>query len=334
MATNFVSYSNATELMQAIANKFATLSGAYIFKGSIDFDALPETVTESMVGFVYNINEEFTTDARFIEGAGKVYPAGTNVSIANVSDDPENPELLFDVIGNFIDVAAIYDAIQDVSDMIAAEFDVTAAYTTGDLVVYEGALYKFTSDHAAGAWSSADVAATTVDDLIDAVNVRIDGAVANIADIIANFADEFDATQAYSIGDVVVHGAKLYKFTADHAIGAWSDSDVTEVTVDELIAAEATARANADTAEASARAAADTALASNFADVFDASQAYAIGDVVVYENDVYKFKAAHTAGDPWSASEVDAVTLESLIDAAEPDELTTTQVNTLLGLLD
>lgn len=265
MATNFVSYSNATELMTAIANKFATLSGAYIFKGSIQFANLPSTVTESMVGFVYNINEEFTTDARFIEGAGKVYPAGTNVSIANVSDDPEDPELLFDVIGNFVDVAAIYAAIQDVSDMIAAEFDATVPYTTGDLVVYEGALYKFTSDHAAG---------------------------------------------------------------------AWSDADVTEVTVDELIAAEATARAAADTAEASARAAADTALAANFADVFDASQAYAIGDVVVYENNVYKFKAAHTADDPWSASEVDAVTLESLIDAAEPEELTTTQVNTLVGLLD
>lgn len=334
MATNFVSYANATELMTAIASKFATLAGAYIFKGSIDFDDLPETVTESMVGYVYNIDEEFTTDARFVEGAGKVYPAGTNVSIANVSSDPSDPELLFDVIGNFVDVAAIYAAIQDVSDMIAAEFDATAPYTTGDLVVYEGALYKFTADHAAGAWSSADVAATTVDDLIDAVNARIDGAVANIADIIANFADEFDATQAYSTGDVVVHGAKLYKFTADHAIGAWSDADVTEVTVDELIAAEATARANADTAEASARAAADTALAANFADVFAAANAYAIGDVVVYENDVYKFKAAHTAGDPWSASEVDAVTLESLIDAAEPDELTTTQVNTLIGLLD
>lgn len=334
MGTNFVSYANATELMTAIGNKFATLAGAYIFKGSIDFDQLPETVTTSMVGYTYNIDEEFTTDSRFVEGAGKVYPAGTNVSIANVSSDPSDPELLFDVIGNFIDVAAIYDAIQDVSDMIAAEFDATTPYTTGDLVVYEGALYKFTADHAAGAWSSADVAATTVDDLIDAVNARIDGAVSNIADIIANFADEFDATQAYSIGDVVVHGAKLYKFTADHAIGAWSDADVTEVTVDELIAAEATARANADTAEASARAAADTALAANFADVFAAANAYAIGDVVVYENNVYKFKAAHTADDPWSASEVDAVTLESLIDAAEPDELTTAQVNTLVGLLD
>ena len=334
MGTNFVSYANATELMTAIGNKFATLAGAYIFKGSIDFDSLPETVTESMVGYVYNIDEEFTTDARFVEGAGKVYPAGTNVSIANVSSDPSDPELLFDVIGNFVDVAAIYDAIQDVSDMIAAEFDATAAYTAGDLVVYEGALYKFTSDHAAGAWSSSDVAATTVDDLIDAVNSRIDTAVSNIADIVASLADAFDSTEAYDEGDVVVYGSKLYKFTADHAAGAWSTSDTTEVTVDELIAAEASARATAVSNEATARSNADTALAANFADVFAAANAYAIGDVVVYENDVYKFKAAHTAGDPWSASEVDAVTLESLIDAAEPDELTTSQVNTLIGLLD
>ena len=225
--------------------------------------------------------------------------------------------------------------------MIAAEFDATAAYTTGDLVVYDGALYKFTSDHAAGAWSSSDVAATTVDDeiksidfLIYAVNSRIDTAVDNIADIVGSLADAFDATASYSTGDVVVYGSKLYKFTADHAAGAWSTSDTTAVTVDDLIAAEASARATAVSNEATARSNADTALAANFADVFNAANAYAIGDVVVYENNVYKFKAAHTASDPWSASEVDAVTLESLIDAAEPDELTESQVTTLVGLLD
>jgi hypothetical protein len=74
-------------------------------------------------------------------------------------------------------------------------------------------------------------------------------------------------------------------------------------------------------------------VADNLADEFDATSAYVIGDAVVYENALYKFKAAHTANDPWDATEVDAITMESLISAAEPDSLTTEQINALLTLL-
>lgn len=69
-------------------------------------------------------------------------------------------------------------------------------------------------------------------------------------------------------------------------------------------------------------------------DAFVAANAYSIGDIVTYEDGLYKFKAAHTAGDPWSASEVDEVDVISLIASAEPDSLTTAQVNALLALLD
>lgn len=41
----------------------------------------------------------------------------------------------------------------------------------------------------------------------------------------------FDASTAYSKGAYVYHGLKLYCFTADHAAGAWTGSDVVEVTV-------------------------------------------------------------------------------------------------------
>ena len=75
---NFVSYANAQQLMGAIGNKFASLTGAYIPRGSSTFAQLPATVTSSMLGYVYNVSDDFTTDARFIEGAGKDYPAGSN----------------------------------------------------------------------------------------------------------------------------------------------------------------------------------------------------------------------------------------------------------------
>lgn len=60
----------STAVKQAIA-------GVYVVKGSVAFASLPTTGMEA--GWVYNISDAFTTTAGFVEGAGKSYPAGTNV---------------------------------------------------------------------------------------------------------------------------------------------------------------------------------------------------------------------------------------------------------------
>ena len=187
---NFVDYDNATAIVTKIGQKLSAINGAYVFKGSIAFASLPAigTVTASDVGSVYNITNDFTTTADFIEGAGKKYSAGTNVAIANIGDST-TPVYKFDVISTFVNVDEINGRIDDLEDMITT--------------------------------------------------------------------NEFDETQAYSIGDIVTH-----------------------------------------------------------------------------EDGLYKFKAAHTANDPWDSSEVDAVTIIGLISSAEPDSLTTAQVNALLALLD
>lgn len=49
---------------------------------------------------------------------------------------------------------------------IAASFNSSTAYSTGDVVTYSNKLYKFTTDHAAGAWNISDVSETTVAELI------------------------------------------------------------------------------------------------------------------------------------------------------------------------
>ena len=67
---------------------------------------------------------------------------------------------------------------------------------------------------------------------------------------------------------------------------------------------------------------------------FDATQAYTIGDIVIHEDKLFKFKVVHTANDPWSATEVDAVDIISLIEAVEPESLTRAQKDALLALLD
>ena len=53
------------------------VAGVYKIKGSIAFAKLP---TQGMVaGDVYNITDDFTTTAAFVEGAGKQCKAGSNV---------------------------------------------------------------------------------------------------------------------------------------------------------------------------------------------------------------------------------------------------------------
>ena len=66
---------------------------------------------------------------------------------------------------------------------------------------------------------------------------------------------------------------------------------------------------------------------------FDPTHAYDIGDVIMKDNVLYRFKAAHTAGDPWDATEVDEVDVITLIGDAEPESLTPQQIQALIDLL-
>lgn len=66
---------------------------------------------------------------------------------------------------------------------------------------------------------------------------------------------------------------------------------------------------------------------------FDSATAYAIGDIVTYEDGLYKFNAAHSAG-AWTGTDVDEIDILDLISSVEPDEFSTAQVNALKALLD
>lgn len=54
----------------------AATNGALIPAGTVSFADLPES---PMVGYLYNISDDFTTDSRFAEGSGIYYRAGANV---------------------------------------------------------------------------------------------------------------------------------------------------------------------------------------------------------------------------------------------------------------
>lgn len=206
---NFVSFSNAQDLFGKVGTKLDALTGALTFRGSLTFANLPGTLTKAMAGYVYNVTDAFTTDSRFVEGTGKKFPAGTDVSVADLStfdavtpvgsenpttegwyeynsttgkyflsEDTEvdnektyyayNEVIKFNIGVGFIDVEGINTRIDNAVSNFADAFDATAAYNTGDVVIYNDKLYKFKANHAAGAWVGTDADAITVEDLIDA----------------------------------------------------------------------------------------------------------------------------------------------------------------------
>ena len=57
-----------------------------------------------------------------------------------------------------------------------------------------------------------------------------------IVEVQGMVAGDFDQTQAYAAGDVVIYSDKLYRFDTTHAANTpWSGSDATEVNVIDLI---------------------------------------------------------------------------------------------------
>lgn len=204
--SNFTSYENQQALMTAISNAIKKGSGSksgYIFRGSTTFANLPAVLTGTMAGYVYNVTDAFTTDSRFVEGAGKECEAGTNVSVADLStysavtpeagDNPsqegwyeiiddsyeltEDTEvdsektyysktviIKFDLFATNVDISGLYD-------IIAGEFSTATAYAVGDVVIYDGSLYKFKTAHSAGAWNSAEVDEKTIAELLKEVDI-------------------------------------------------------------------------------------------------------------------------------------------------------------------
>ena len=69
-------YDNNSKYWAYQASQYA--QGGLIFKGSVAFASIPTTGLSN--GDMYNITDDFTTDSRFIEGAGVFCAAGTNIA--------------------------------------------------------------------------------------------------------------------------------------------------------------------------------------------------------------------------------------------------------------
>ena len=120
------------------------VSRVYKPAGSCAFNDLPETLTSSILGYVYDVTDDFTTDARFAEGAGHDYPAGTNVVVIDVGT-AQLPSYKFDVLPGFIDLSGYQLKFQVTALPTAAATEVGKVYQyigadSGSLV--HGYFYK------------------------------------------------------------------------------------------------------------------------------------------------------------------------------------------------
>ena len=102
------SYTTTSSVNTLISQAVSTV---YTPKGSLtDISTIDTVSTTGKVGDVYNISSAFVTTESFIEGAGKSYPAGTNIVLVEVEDAKK-----WDVLAGSVDLSGYVKA----SEMVA-----------------------------------------------------------------------------------------------------------------------------------------------------------------------------------------------------------------------
>ena len=115
----------------------AAISSTYKAAGSVAFANLP-TLGSTYEGNVYNVSDAFTTTADFVEGAGKSYPAGTNVVCIDVGSSTYK----WDVLAGFVDLSGYQTLIDSTHKLSADLVDDTSTtnkfVTTTDITNWNG----------------------------------------------------------------------------------------------------------------------------------------------------------------------------------------------------
>lgn len=113
--------------------------GALKPSGSIAFANLP-SLSANVLNNLYNVTDDFTTTADFVEGAGVDYPAGTNVAIINTGTDA-SPIYKYDAMTGTIDTSS-FATISDVNGMVTESTGTIATSATSATVNYTGTLIE------------------------------------------------------------------------------------------------------------------------------------------------------------------------------------------------
>lgn len=121
---------------KAVASAISSaISSVYKPAGTVAFASLP-TLSSSIEGNVYNVSDNFTTTADFVEGAGNTYPAGTNVVCINTTGTTYK----WDVLAGFVDLSGYQATI------IGAASTVTTNNLTASRVLISNSNGKIAAD--------------------------------------------------------------------------------------------------------------------------------------------------------------------------------------------
>lgn len=87
---------------------------------------------------------------------------------------------------------------------IATEFSAETSYTAGNFVYYQGKLYIFNVDHAAGAWDATDVALANVTDEVTSNKAAIDALDTEISEKVSTAEGTFEDESSNTYTGVTV----------------------------------------------------------------------------------------------------------------------------------
>lgn len=136
--TNDEEFQTKTEVSDAIDAK---ISSTYKPGGSVEASKFATAPAQTEEGKVYNASEKFSTNANFVDGLDKSYPAGTNVVVIN-----DNGSYKYDVLAGFVDLSSyatttavsssIASAKEDLESKISAAQSAAESYTDTALEDY------------------------------------------------------------------------------------------------------------------------------------------------------------------------------------------------------
>lgn len=122
IANNIYSKSQTYSKTEVDNKVSAALTSAIVPKGTVTYANLP-TPAKANLGYMYNVSDAFTTDARFVDGANKKYEAGANVYVVAITKG-SSTEYKFDVFMGFVDLSGYQTngaaTNEDIDKMFAA----------------------------------------------------------------------------------------------------------------------------------------------------------------------------------------------------------------------
>ena len=129
LQTEIDSKVDANDVDDAIATQIGSV---YKPSGSLAASGIASAPTATQLGNVYNMSEDFTTNANFTEGAGKAYSAGTDVAVVVGATEGT---YLWNVLSGFIDQTQFADATEFAAVKTKVDGMETATQTEIDNII-------------------------------------------------------------------------------------------------------------------------------------------------------------------------------------------------------